>query len=73
MVNSLSLKKIFREFNSLVTSLVKPLLSRNIYQKSCGNFTAKVFSQKFRQINVLLLHSVENTEILSHTFLANIS
>ena len=32
--NSLPLEKIFREINSLVTSLLKTLPSRNFYQKS---------------------------------------
>ena len=64
-------KKIFRQINSLVISLVKLLLSQNFCQKCVRvnfrnfhtvystlwkflNFTATVFSQKFRQINVLL-------------------
>ena len=62
-------QKIFRQINSLLTYLVKPLLSRNICQKcviansrnfhtvhcAMHNFTAAtIFSQIFRQINVLL-------------------
>ena len=59
----------FRQINYLVISWVKPLLTRNFSEKSVWetfynfhtvtlwklqNFTATIFSQKFRQINVLL-------------------
>ena len=63
-------KKIFRQcqINSLVTYLVKSLLSRNFCQKcvrensrnfhtvlwKLRNFTVTIFSQKFRQLNFLL-------------------
>ena len=54
-------KKIFREINSLVTYLVKPLLSRNFCQKSVReNFhkfhTALCTSEKFFQ-NILFKNS----------------
>ena len=61
-------EKKFRQINFLVISLIKPLLSRNFWEKSvrenlwnfhfdfsffytshCGNFTATILSQKFRQ------------------------
>ena len=62
------LTKKFRQINFLVISLVIMLFSRNFWQKwvrvnfrnfhttlwKLRNFTATVFSQKFRQINVLL-------------------
>ena len=40
-------EKIFRQINTLVTSLVKPLLSRNFCHKSGA-------VQKFREINVFI-------------------
>ena len=65
MVSLLSLtKKIFRQINSLVTCLVKPLLSRNFYKNAwerisvistlCTAVLCTIFSEKIREINVLL-------------------
>ena len=60
----LSHQKIFRQINSLLTYLVKQLLSRN-------------FCKKFMRESSRIFHSVsvtvEITEILSHAFLAKIS
>ena len=48
--NSLSAQKIFREINSLITSLVKTLLSRNFCQSSVEIFDFPA-PQILREIN----------------------
>ena len=58
------IKNIFRQINSLVTCLVKPLLSRNFYKNAwerisvistlCTAVLCTIFSEKIREINVLL-------------------
>ena len=69
-------KKIFRQINSLVTYLVKPLLSRNFRQKcvrensrNFHNVTLLCYSdglpyaitpKKFREINYLVTSLVKN-------------
>ena len=57
-------QKIFRQINSLVTYLVKSLLSRNFYQK-CKKENSRDFHTT--------VHTVEITGIYSHAFLAKIS
>ena len=61
----LSHRKIFREINSLVTFLVKTLLSRNFGQKSVRKFLVfphctefSLTKKIFRQINSLVISSV---------------
>ena len=71
--NSLSPKKIFRQINSLVNYLVKPLLSRNHCQKwvreNCRNFhwcdaehtTVEIhFWQKLRESNIFTTKVIKN-------------
>ena len=50
-------EKIFRQINSLVICLVKPLLSRNFCRKSVR--------LKFHNFHTVVRHSVEKQEILS--------
>ena len=67
-------EKIFREINSLVTSLGKPLLSRNFCQKSTSvreNFRVEkqeILSREkiFREINSLVSRLVK--KLLSRIF-----
>ena len=62
-------EKKFRQINYLVISLVKPLLSRNLCQKSvrvnfCNFYT--VMAMNFSLFFTLIVHSVEITKTFSH-------
>ena len=54
-------EKIFREINSLVTSLVKPLVSRNFCQKVRERISVHMYI-----ISTTVHRIVEKREILSH-------
>ena len=64
MRNYLSPKKIFREINDIVTSLVKMLLSRNFCQKVWENFLIS--------IQCGTMHSVKMKNLLSPNFFRQI-